>query len=295
MARARLVFIHGRAQQGKSEAALIQEWSAPLRKALGERATILDQVEISAPSYGDKLIELVNSLGDALPDDIIVRGTDDEIDEDYREFLGEELELIRLKEGISDEEIAAEAGLQVTEKGPQNWRWVLAIIRTLDRIPGLDGDMIERVLRDVWIYLERRVVRQTINAIVEPAFKTNLPVVVIAHSLGSIVAYDIICKRSSGTIPQLITVGSPLGLRISREALAPIKHPPLVGRWFNARDTRDVVALYPLKGQYFDIDPAVTDHSEVRNRTPNAHGISGYLDDAKTVDQLYGALKAIVG
>ena len=291
MAKVRLIFVHGRAQEGKSEAELIEEWTAPLRRALGERATILEEVEITAPFYGDKLIELVRSLGEALPDDIIVRGTEVGIDEGYREFIGEALEEVRKREGISDEQVAAEAGVTVLERGPQNWRWVLAIVRTLDRIPGLDGDMIERVLRDVWIYLERRSVRREIVGIVAPAFDTDLPVVAVAHSLGSVVGYDIIRGRSTGSIRQLLTVGSPLGLKICREALAPIKHPSTVGHWFNARDTRDAVALYPLTAPYFAIDPAITDHSEVRNRTSNAHGIAGYLDDAKTVDCLYTALR----
>lgn len=292
--KARLVFVHGRAQEGKSEALLIEEWLKPLRQTLGDRAAILDEVEIIAPFYGDKLIELVRSLGDAIPDDIIVRGTDEDIDSDYREFIAEYLEQIRLIEGISDEEIAAEAGLEVVERGPQNWRWVLAIIRTLNRIPGLDGDIIERALRDVWIYLERSSVRQTINEIVEPAFETNLPVVTVAHSLGTIVAYDILRDRSKGSVPQLITVGSPLGLKISREALAPIRHPNIVYQWFNARDSRDVVALYPLTASYFDIKPAITDYSEVRNRTPNAHGISGYLSDSTTVGALYRSLAEVM-
>ena len=295
MNKARLVFVHGRAQQGKSEAEIIDEWKRSLAKSLGRRASILEEIEIVAPFYGDKLVELVNSLGDAVPEDIIVRGTAEGLDEDYRAFLAEYLELIREQEGISEEEIASEANIGLTERGPQNWPWVLAILRTLDKIPGLDGDMIERILRDVWIYLERSSVRQTINAIVAPAFDFDGPLVTIAHSLGTIVAYDIIRERTDGSIPQLITVGSPLGLKISRKALAPIRHPSAVGDWFNARDTHDVVALYPLTSQYFDIDPAVTDHSKVRNRTSNAHGISGYLSDAKTVDKIYEALSAVVG
>lgn len=294
MAKARLVFVHGRAQEGKSESEIIREWSGPLTRALGSRATIMKDVEISAPFYGDKLIELLQSLGEAVPSDIIVRGTDEGMDDSYRDFVAQSLEAIRQREGISDEEVAAEAGLNVVERGPQNWPWVLAIIRTLDRIPGLDGDMIERILRDTWIYLERKSVRLKINEIVAPRFDTELPVVAIAHSLGSIVTYDILRERIAGSVVQLITVGSPLGLKISREALAPIKHPGVVRDWFNARDSRDVVALYPLTKAYFDITPAITDHSEVHNRTPNSHGISGYLDDAKTVDQLYNALRSVI-
>lgn len=289
MAEARLVLVHGRAQEGKSEAELIKEWMTPLRAALGTRAHVLDGVEVIAPFYGDRLIELVRSVGEALPDDIIVRGGAD-VEAGYRAFLGDQLEAIRQMEGISDEQIAAEAGLDVMKRGPQNWPWVVAIIRTLNGIPGIDGDMIERFLRDVWIYLERRSIRDIIDAMVKPAFDTDLPVICIAHSLGSVVTYNILSSSSSGRIPLLVTIGSPLGLAISRRALAPITHPSMVDRWFNARDARDVVALYPLTAAHFDVTPPIEDYSEVRNRTPNAHGISGYLNDAVVAEQLYEAL-----
>ena len=291
MFKARLVFVHGRAQQGKSEDELKEEWLAALRPALGTRQSILDDVEIKAPFYGNRLAELVDSLGAAAPDDIIVRGDPASIADDYRAFMGEYLEAIRRGEGISDEQVNAEANIPVTERGPQNWPWVLAIIRTLDRIPGLDGDMIERILRDVWIYLERRTVRDDINEIVSPAFDTKLPVVCVAHSLGTVVAFDILKARTDGRVPNLLTLGSPLGLNIVRKALAPIGHPKVVGNWFNARDKRDVVALYPLTPEHFDIDPTVNDYSAVRNRTANAHGISGYLSDPTTVDAIYNALR----
>ncbi|WP_022696789.1 serine peptidase [Euryhalocaulis caribicus] len=290
MARAKLVLVHGRAQEGKSESHLADEWIEPLRASLGTRAEIFDDVEIRAPYYGDRLVELVESLRDTIPDDIIVRGAEQEVDEHYRFFLGQTLEELRIREGISDQQIAMEAGLEVTERGPQNWRWVLAIVRALDKIPGLDGDLIERALRDVWIYLERRSVRKIINGIVEPALDTDLPVVLVAHSLGSIVAYDIVRERFSGTVTQLLTVGSPLGLRIARKALAPIRYPTTVEHWFNARDSRDVVALYPLTREFFEIDPEITDFSGVKNRTNNNHGISGYLSDPTTVECLYRGL-----
>lgn len=294
MAKARLILVHGRAQQGKSEQALIEEWMTPLRHALGARAACLDDVEVRAPFYGDRLVELLAQLGEPEPGDIIVRGPQlYDAEAGYRAFLGAYLEEVRVQEGVSDEQVVAEAGVAALERGPQNWPWVLAIFRTLDKIPGIDGDMIERVLRDVWIYLERRTVRKEIDAIVAPAFDTELPVVCVAHSLGTVVAYHILRDRGHGAVPHLTTVGSPLGLKICRQALAPIVHPKVVGSWYNARDTRDVVALYPLDASHFPIEPAVANYDGVRNRTPNAHGISGYVNDHRTVDVLHRALVGI--
>lgn len=294
MAKARLILVHGRAQQGKSERALIEEWMTPFREALGPRATCLDDVEIRAPFYGDRLMELLAQLSEPEPGDIIVRGPAlYNAEADYRAFLGTFLDEVRAREGISEEQIVGEAGVTVQERGPQNWPWVLAIIRTLDKISGIDGDMIERVLRDVWIYLERRSIRKEIDAIVAPSFDTELPVVCIAHSLGTIVAYNILRDRRHGAVAHLTTVGSPLGLKICREALAPITYPKVMGSWHNARDSRDVVALYPLDANHFGIEPAVENYDGVWNRTSNAHGISGYVNDHRVVEVLHRALVAL--
>lgn len=294
MHKARLVLVHGRAQENKSEGALIEEWIAPLREALGDRAICLDQVEIRAPFYGNLLVELLASLSEPEPGDILVRGTDIYSNEDrYRTFMGEYVEVLRQREGIKDIQIASEAGIELIDRGPQNWLWVLATIRILNRIPGLDGNVIEHLLRDVWIYLERRTVRKEIDAIVAPAFDTDLPVVCIAHSLGTVIAYHILNERSFGSVPQLVTLGSPLGLDICRRALSPIRHPPVVGHWFNARDKRDVVALYPLDSAYFPIDPEISNNDGVRNRTANAHGISGYLNNSDVAGEIYRALSVL--
>lgn len=296
MTKARLVLVHGRAQQGKSEAHLIEEWMTPLRETLGAKAGCLDGVEVKAPFYGDRLIELLAELGEPDSDDIIVRGSPLDADEaTYRSMLGDYLEAVRRQEGIAEEQLIEEAEIAVRDRGPQNWPWVLAIIRTLNKIPGLDGDMIERVLRDVWIYLERRSVRREIDAIVAPVFDTDLPVVCVAHSLGTVVAYHVLSGRTTGHVPQLLTVGSPLGLKICRQALSPISHPPVVGHWYNARDKRDVVALYPLDGSTFGITPAIDHHDDVRNRTSNAHGISGYMTNAGVAEKVCQALSFIGG
>jgi hypothetical protein len=75
-----------------------------------------------------------------------------------------------------------------------------------------------------------------------------------------------------------------------KAALAPIEHPQCVTRWFNAMDERDVVALFPLTAERFNVDPAIENKNDVRNHTSNRHGISGYLDDAEVARRIHTAL-----
>jgi hypothetical protein len=63
-----------------------------------------------------------------------------------------------------------------------------------------------------------------------------------------------------------------------------------VADWFNARDARDVVALYPLDGGNFDINPSVRNYSDVTNHTDNRHGIDGYLDNADVAKAICDAV-----
>ena len=47
-------------------------------------------------------------------------------------------------------------------------------------------------------------------------------------------------------------------------------HPLGVSAWYNAYDTRDVVALYPLDADDFSVQPAITNYGKVRNSTDDS-------------------------
>jgi pimeloyl-ACP methyl ester carboxylesterase len=146
--------------------------------------------------------------------------------------------------------------------------------------------------RDVFLYTQRQGVRAEIDRIVGKEF-TDEPAVVIGHSLGSIVAYNILRadRRSSG-VPLFVTVGSPLGIRAVRDQLKPLRFPSPIETWFNALDTRDFVALYPLDKNNFPVRPEIQNYDRVRNHTDNRHGISGYLSDAVVAKKVLDALES---
>jgi pimeloyl-ACP methyl ester carboxylesterase len=183
--------------------------------------------------------------------------------------------------GISDDAVDAEYGSEPAPRGPENWRWVQALVRVLDRYSaGISGKWIELFMRDVYLYTNRGGVRAEIDAIMGPTF-TEEPAVVVAHSLGSVVAYNVLrTDRRSLHIPLLVTVGCPLAIRAVRSQFVPLRFPrPSVNSWSNAFDTRDIVALYPLDPANFPVSPAITNYNKVNNHTDNRHGIDGYLDN----------------
>jgi hypothetical protein len=93
-------------------------------------------------------------------------------------------------------------------------------------------------------------------------------------------------------VPLFVTVGSPLAVAAIKRALRPIRFPSCAGAWYNALDPRDVVALYPLDAENFDVRPAIVNQTDVDNPTENRHGIAGYLNDKEVARRIYDALLA---
>ena len=112
------------------------------------------------------------------------------------------------------------------------------------------------------------------------------PLIVLSHSMGTIVAYD--CLMHEPTCPEiqgLMTVGSPLGLdevqdffpKWTRANGFPTEK--LKGPWVNVYDKLDAVAAADpkLASDYKQNGQEVVDDVEVQNSGAWRHGISQYL------------------
>ncbi|WP_295432894.1 hypothetical protein [uncultured Thiodictyon sp.] len=287
----RLVFIHGRSQQGKDPSALRHEWLGALNKGLAQTGLSLPAaVEVRLPFYGDRLDAFTKASAVPLTDDLNTRGG--EVDADFLAFEAAMAEALRQGAGITDQQINAEYGANPKPKGPQNWEWVQAIFRALDtHTPGISDKALETFTRDVYLYTSRAGVKSEINKIVAADLTDTEPMVVVGHSLGSVVGYSVLREDPRTLkVPLYLTVGCPLGVRPIRDQFRPLKFPTPAKAWYNAYDDRDVVALYPLDKKNFPVTPAVTNYGKVKNHTDNRHGIVGYLDDPKVALAIYEAL-----
>jgi len=192
---------------------------------------------------------------------------------------------------VTDDEVDREYGDNPKPRGPLNWAWVQAILRAIDKHGGgMNQTTLEIATRDVYLYTTRSGVRDEIDRIVGEKIDEQ-PTLVVAHSLGTVVAYHVLrTDRRALKVPLLVTLGSPLGVRAVRDPLRPLRPPPPVTRWYNAYDKRDVVALYPLDAQNFPIQPPIDNYGKVDNSTENRHGIVGYLDDTDVAKRILGGL-----
>ena len=281
-----LLLIHGIAQGRRNPKDLQRDWLEALDKGLRKSSlTMPANVNVLFPYYADVLDRFVARFD--MPTGASVNAKGGAMDNDYAQFRAEMAEQLREKANVSVEEVEKEAGEDVArEKGPQNWKWVLATLRFIDKhISGAGDWTIETFLRDVFLYTRRSVVQAAIDKIVTDAMNDS-PTVIVGHSLGSVVAYNVAVNRKPSVTTLLLTVGSPLGLPAVRNNLVPLKNPSGNKGWTNAYDPRDVVSLYPLNKTYFGVTPSIKNHGKVDNWTDNRHGIVGYLDDklvAKTI------------
>lgn len=186
----RLVFIHGRSQQGRTAVEIKSEWMGALREGAGKAGLQVPEAVVELPFYGDKLDEFARALDIPLAQDIGTRGNPE--DTEFLEFQAGVAEDLRKGAGIRDDQIDRELGPGPRERGPLNWNWVQAILRALDRhAPGMSQQAIESFTRDVFLYTRRAGVRDEIDRIVSASIVEE-PTVVVGHSLGSVVAYNIL-------------------------------------------------------------------------------------------------------
>lgn len=292
-----LVFVHGRAQHGKDAVALKKEWIISLKAGLAKSGLTLpipdDQIRF--PYYGDTLDQIVNG---ASPDDaveVVVRGL--QLSPDEQAFFEEYLAELKKATGISDAEVEdALRGLGPLHRGPLNWEWVQAILSVLDKtVPFASGAGVALFTNDVFQYLHRNDLRTVMDKGVRSAFLPGSEAVVVSHSLGTVVAYNVLRNETPPAnlkVPLFVTLGSPLAISAVKRKLQPVSHPQTVDHWFNAMDERDVVSLYPLTSDHFAVFPPIENMTTVENFTENHHGISGYLSDMEVARRIHAALVA---
>jgi hypothetical protein len=288
-----LILIHGRSQEHRKAQDLKDEWLSGLRRGLAKNGKTLPipEADVRFPYYGQTLYDLVRDVPADKAAEVIVKGARDE---SRRAFTDAVLKEIRVRLGITDEEIIDLAGENVVQKGLQNKQWVLAVLRAIDQhVPGGSGASIAIVTNDVYQYLRNPRVRDSIDNGVRKALSATAASVVVSHSLGTIVAYALIGregKAANWQVPFFMTLGSPLAIAMIKDGLKPIKTPDVVRKWVNALDPTDVVALYPLDKTHFNVKPPIENLGHVSNRTSNHHGISGYLEDKIVAKRIYDAL-----
>lgn len=149
-------------------------------------------------------------------------------------------------------------------------------------------------LRESDAYTSRPGRRQQARTVVADAVRAHRPRVLVAHSLGSVVAYEALHAHPDLSVDLFLTLGSPLGLPALMRKLEPEPRaghgarPPGVRRWVNVADRGDLVALPIEFGGRFPVDA----HGTARLGLWDPHTLGGYLSDATVADAIAAGLAA---
>jgi len=162
--------------------------------------------------------------------------------------------------------------------------WLKAIARALEKVLLSNGKTVARAfISQAAAYLHKPGLKEKIDDLVMTQIIDGLPkdekVVVISHSLGTIVAYDLMRRlRHQVKVKLLLTAGSPLGIEIVKRRLGPpLICLPNVDKWVNASDREDFVALQTkLTSTTFGCDK-IQNNDQLDNGDEDAHDILKYL------------------
>ncbi|MGW0732304.1 trypsin-like serine peptidase [Streptomyces sp. NPDC002851] len=286
-----LVFLHGRRQHKKDPEVLRRGWTGGLNHGLTRAGMVtLSPTDVWFPYYGERLAALMG----------------------WKESVGGGVDLGDLTAAAAAEAFAAEsptgsyeqllheaarrAGMPpyepaVTERIDE--RLVGALQRPLRWLAArsdVDEWTIAAVFRDVDRYLGDRDVREAVLECVLETMPSTGELVLVTHSLGTVVGMDLITRLPDGLDPTLlVTAGSPLGMDAvsTRLLTAGPQRPERVRHWVNAWCPTDAVAIgCPLAesgwGKLTEL--AVT------NGCDRAHDIEEYLAHADVAAEIGGAL-----
>jgi hypothetical protein len=317
MADTALVLVHGRSQQmpaasrgGRAEESAFvakkrRGWLAGLAKGLTLAGLPpVDESAVYFPYYGNGFVDAIAARerrGLARPE--LEADTDprppsaDALILDSAQLLGfapgresvpgddpDDAELDRAWRSYTEGEEEANFGAVLRP------RLLREALQYVARKTGAGELVIERFLTDVAYYLDvddiRKLVLDTVVADVRRAAAEHEQVVVVAHSLGTAVGYDLFDALGDDVdVPLFVTTGCPLGLPVVQRNVRPSwraagKRPgPTRGRtpipWLNAYDVRDFVALvHPLADVY---DAPLQEERTFNPSDP--HSIQDYLAD----------------
>lgn len=141
---------------------------------------------------------------------------------------------------------------------------------------------------------KRCAAEQRLADAIDRAQHEGRPIILLAHSLGALVAYDYLStRRDTGVVQRFITIGSIVGspelrhLLVGGDSTDTLVTPASVKRWVNIRNDRDPFATPLSVGR----DVVVT----VPADEPDPHEMIGYLHASATAGEVLSGWCAAFG
>ncbi len=290
----RLAFIHGINNEDNTAESIAEDWWNSLEYGWQNSGLeIPEKPEISVGYYADVLADALNGQK---PGAVAQGGS-----ETSRSSALEFIRAYQDAAGISDEEVDAELAQMGKQKDivdqGRAMEFFVDVAEALERIlPGHGKFIADRFLRQAGLYIEDEGLAEQIDEIVKHAvFGDNKdPVVVVSHSLGTVVAYRVTMQpeNQTRTIPLFATLGSPLGIGMMQRVIhRRIAFPePPISTWTNGLREDDFVTL----GR--NLDKSNLGFDGINNISNNLiersdkHSVNAYLESKPICSAIHAAL-----
>lgn len=294
----KIIFIHGMNQQNYDQPSLKQHWLSAFQTGLrNSRQNIdLNALEVRFPFYGDLLSKhhLYNSL-------------------DLETFLPKSISHLHLPFHLKhnttivpEQHPCASRLPSINPECSESFTQRLALISALTRdhafkelalflnhYPKLHETFIHKFLIETYLYLSNPDFMHEVHHRIMSYLHPELDHIIVAHSLGSVITYNLLHQYPHFRIQRFITLGSPLAFRVIQEKLVtPISRPlQLQGDWFNFYSPDDFLTAFPLSEAPFNFQPPIINQA-ITTSFYNPHSIIGYLQHPAVINSIIEGLSA---
>lgn len=186
----------------------------------------------------------------------------------YREHRDFALDAQAVERLLEQPQASEEDIVEASSTGKRLLRWLYRVGNLFPfLIPHLADERVELHLRDLMRYVHNRNdiathTREMLKMPLRAAWESGRPVLLIAHSMGSVIAYDALWEMSRDARDELrldlfLTMGSPLGQSYLRRHLlghgdsGRDRYPDNIRRWVNLSAVGDMTAVNPYLGEDF--------------------------------------------
>ena len=299
----KVIFIHGMNQQHHSAASIRQRWLHILQKGIRKhrhdaRFSYLRR-HIHIPFYGDLLshynVRNILNAGTLMPQQWPSFR--------FRQPVHPQLPAPVPRPGwrkpvISD---LPQLHLNDTMDFKQKFKFITTLSKNvalrdfvllLNYFPSLHRSLLQKFLIETYLYLDNPAFMKEVHEGIARQLNGRKPCIVIAHSLGSVIAYNYLIQHPELNVQRFITLGSPLAFQVIQSHLPqPIVRPAAIkGDWINFYSTDDFLTAFPLTQPPFQFQPAIINHG-IRTHIHRPHDITGYLLHPQVVEAILELLK----
>jgi CHAT domain len=270
----RIVLTHGRAQAYQIAGSLERLWEDALRdglRAVGQPDAA--SVPIDFAFYGDIWRPDRRALAEArdADGDDGERGGDTAADPSDGERLVTTEPSLQKKPTDLEIELAGELLPPDPDRERLDWNRLAGLISDLDGVLGVGKPLLAWFLKDLDEYFRDDEIRQRVLTTMRSALQaTPEPKLLLGHSMGSIVAYDLLATDGAAAlgVRDLITFGSPLGMASLHARVAALHpgtpYPEGLDSWVNVYNEQDFATVVRKLDPLFRGDgPGIIDVSAV--------------------------------